>query len=202
MENTIQIGQVTLTLKMDLIQDQQTDVIVNTTSENLDLRRGAVSKALLEKAGHEMQKEIHNAKKSNFIISTKAYKLNCKEVYHTFCVEKSRRDSQKIFYESITECLWTADAKEHKSISFPAIGTGNLGFSENEAATIMLDALKQFAQNAPESMAVYFVIHPSDHKVFQAFKDQMKGSNEKHPETIPRNTDQPSYCIPANLNPQ
>ncbi|RVE57856.1 hypothetical protein OJAV_G00203380 [Oryzias javanicus] len=180
-DTTVQMGQVTLTLKSDLIQDQQTDVIVNTASEDLDLKKGAVSKALLEKAGYEMQKEILKAKRINYIIPTTAHKLKSREVYHTFCVEKSRKDSQKIFLNSILECLWTAASDNHKSISFPAIGTGNLKFSEKEAASIMLDAVMQFSQSYPNSMAVYFVIYHSDHKVFQAFKDQMKNIHKQFP---------------------
>lgn len=75
----------------------------------------------------------------------------------------------QILSQSVTECLWKAVTAQHKSISFPAIGTGNLGFSETEAARIMLDAVKSFSQNCPSPMAVYFVIHHSDQKVFQVF---------------------------------
>uniref|UniRef100_A0A3B3BUS4 Poly [ADP-ribose] polymerase n=1 Tax=Oryzias melastigma TaxID=30732 RepID=A0A3B3BUS4_ORYME len=141
------------------------NVIVNTASEKRELSIGAVSKALLNKAGDEMQKEIKWANKNKHIVSTKAYKLKCREVYHTFCCTSFF--SPQIFYESITECLWTAASSRYESISFPAIGTGNLGFSESEAASIMLNAVTQFAPYCPKSLAVYFVIYPSDHKVFQ-----------------------------------
>lgn len=66
----------------------QTDVIVNTASKCKDLRIGQISTAILDKAGWEMQREINNLKKKNYIIRTKSYKLHCKEVYHTFCTEK------------------------------------------------------------------------------------------------------------------
>ncbi|XP_026128814.1 poly [ADP-ribose] polymerase 14-like [Carassius auratus] len=47
------------------IQDAHADVIVNTISEDLDLRKGAVSKALLQTAGHQLQSEITRASHSN-----------------------------------------------------------------------------------------------------------------------------------------
>uniref|UniRef100_A0A3P9KVR9 Poly [ADP-ribose] polymerase n=1 Tax=Oryzias latipes TaxID=8090 RepID=A0A3P9KVR9_ORYLA len=149
----------------------QTDVIVNTASENRDLKLGGVSKALLQKAGSKMQTEINNAKRNDYIISTNGYNLMCREVYHTFCVEKWKHDSQKILSHSVTECLWKAVTAQHKSISFPAIGTGNLGFSETEAARIMLDAVQTFSQNCPSPMAVYFVIHHSDQRYHASVSD-------------------------------
>uniref|UniRef100_A0A3P9HLM0 Macro domain-containing protein n=1 Tax=Oryzias latipes TaxID=8090 RepID=A0A3P9HLM0_ORYLA len=149
------------------VQIGQTEVIVNSASKHLDLTQGAVSNALLQKAGFKMQDEINNAKKNDHIISTKGYNLMCKEVYHTFCVHKQDRNSQKILSHSVSDCLWKAASAQHKSISFPAIGTGNLGFSETEAARIMLDAVKSFSQNCPSPMAVYFVFHHSDQRVFQ-----------------------------------
>ncbi|XP_011488250.1 poly [ADP-ribose] polymerase 9 [Oryzias latipes] len=199
---TVQIGQVSLTLKMELIQDQQTDVIVNTASENRDLKLGGVSKALLQKAGSKMQNELYSAKQNRYIISTKGYNLMCKDVYHTFCVHKRDRDSQKILSQSVTECLWTAASAQHKSISFPAIGTGNLGFSETEAARIMLDAVQNFSQNCPSPMAVYFVIHHSDQKVFQAFKDEMKNIQKQSPKPNFEQATQITDFSPSSRKPQ
>uniref|UniRef100_UPI000D314960 poly [ADP-ribose] polymerase 9-like n=1 Tax=Maylandia zebra TaxID=106582 RepID=UPI000D314960 len=48
---SIQIRNVLLALKSDNIEEQKTDVIVNTTSLERDLKVGQVSKALLKKAG-------------------------------------------------------------------------------------------------------------------------------------------------------
>lgn len=60
-----------------------------------------------------------------------------------------------------------AVANGHNSISFPAIGTGHLGFPKQEAAYIMLEAVADFAQTAQTKMDVYFVIFPSDRDTFQ-----------------------------------
>lgn len=71
----------------------QSDIIVNTISEDLDLSKGAVSKALLDAAGSQLQSEINSHIKSfgrfrkNYgdLVDTKSYNLNCQRVFHTIC---------------------------------------------------------------------------------------------------------------------
>ncbi len=68
----------------------QADVIVNTMSEDLDLSKGAVSKALLQTAGHQLQSEVTRAARSNNVnygenLITDGYKLKCQKVFHVVC---------------------------------------------------------------------------------------------------------------------
>ncbi|XP_030613568.1 protein mono-ADP-ribosyltransferase PARP9 [Archocentrus centrarchus] len=170
---TVQIGSVILTLKKDNVEDQKTDVIVNTTSPDRDLRVGKISSALLNKAGFEMQKEIKKATQTNHVIITRPHRLGCKEVYHTFCMDKTKNGASQFLYTSVLDCLWMAALNKHKSIAFPAIGTGALGFSKHESAQIMSDAVVNFAQKFPEKMEVCFVIFPADNHTFQVFKEKM-----------------------------
>ncbi|XP_032368834.1 protein mono-ADP-ribosyltransferase PARP9 isoform X2 [Etheostoma spectabile] len=180
---TVQLGNVHLTLKRGKIEEQQTDVIVNTTSSDRNLSIGQISNALLQKAGKGMQEEIRIAPLQPYIITTKPYNLLCKEVYHTCCTEKWKNAAQQTLYTSVSNCLWLAAAAKHKSISFPAIGTGALGFSKKEVAQIMSGAVADFAQKFPEKMEVHFVIFPSDNDTFKAFDEQMGYLQQKasHP---------------------
>ncbi|KAM4561061.1 protein mono-ADP-ribosyltransferase PARP9 [Fundulus diaphanus] len=171
---SFQTGNVRLTLKKGKIEEEHTDAIVNTASPDLKLHTGSTSKAILDKAGHEMQREIYTASKNKYIIRTKPYRLSCKEVYHTFCIEKKGPKAEQILFDSVSACLWDAVASRYSSISFPAIGTGNLGFSGAESARIMLDAVTCFSQNSSNSLQVYFVIFPKDNEIFQAFENKMK----------------------------
>jgi O-acetyl-ADP-ribose deacetylase (regulator of RNase III) len=63
------------------------DVIVNTTSHNLDLRNGAVSISLSKAAGKELQEEVTakfpNGLDNRTIAVTGGHKLNCQFVIHT-----------------------------------------------------------------------------------------------------------------------
>ncbi|XP_013125678.1 poly [ADP-ribose] polymerase 9 [Oreochromis niloticus] len=178
--SNIQIGSVLITLKSDKIEDQKTDVIVNTASSDRNLNKGQISNALLSKAGDRMQDEILKHSPGKQVVITNAYKLRCKEVFHTFCSFNNQQTAAyKSLSDSVRECLWLAASKGHKSISFPAIGTGHLGFPKQEAANIMLEAVADFAQTAQRKMDVYFVIFPSDRDTFQAFEGQMKSLQHK-----------------------
>ena len=62
-------------------------MIVNSTAKNLVLGNGGVSKAILSGAGPEIQAECQQKAPNGLsqfgdIITTKAYKLSCKVVYH------------------------------------------------------------------------------------------------------------------------
>uniref|UniRef100_A0A3B4U3T6 Poly [ADP-ribose] polymerase 9-like n=1 Tax=Seriola dumerili TaxID=41447 RepID=A0A3B4U3T6_SERDU len=151
-------------LLIHVFVSSQTDVIVNTASADRDLSVGQISKALLSKAGSQMQQEIKSSHQKGNIITTKGYSLQCKDVYHTFCTEKGQ-----VLFNSVLECLWNAAASQHKSIAFPAIGTGVLNFSKSEAAQIMSNAVADFALEwkAPTMMEVHFVILHSDNDTFK-----------------------------------
>lgn len=64
----------------------QVDAIVNTCNADIDLTRGAVSQAILEAAGHDMQDECNIKRPVNFgpgdMISTRGFGLKAKFVYH------------------------------------------------------------------------------------------------------------------------
>lgn len=68
----------------------------------------------------------------------------------------------------ILECLKKALASDHKSISFPAIGTGNLGFEKRDVAKIMTNTVAEFAKHSTKKkLDVYFVIFPTDSKTME-----------------------------------
>lgn len=78
---------------LSLVFILQSDVIVNTVSEDLDLSKGAVSKALLSAAGPQLQAETYSRLKAfrtpspnhGDILATNGYNLNCLKVFHTVC---------------------------------------------------------------------------------------------------------------------
>ncbi len=68
----------------------------------------------------------------------------------------------------VLDCLKKASVSEHKSISFPAIGTGNLGFGKKEVAKIMTNAVAEFArQKTKKKLDVYFVVFPKDSETIE-----------------------------------
>ncbi|KAI7793217.1 protein mono-ADP-ribosyltransferase PARP14-like [Triplophysa rosa] len=156
------------------IQDAKADVIVNTISEDLDLSRGAISKALLETAGRLLQAEINTtarAKRLKYgeMVITDGYKLNCKKVFHIVCPfwNGGHNSEDKVLVQIIRDCLKKAEAMRMASVSFPAIGTGNLGFPKDLVANVMLSEVQEFTpQNLKE---ITVIVHPSDKETLDCF---------------------------------
>lgn len=65
---------------------------MNTTGSDLDLSKGQVSAALLNKASQKIQEEIKQRKRRHVsegeVIPTGGHYLSCKKVYHTVCAPK------------------------------------------------------------------------------------------------------------------
>ncbi|XP_037343815.2 protein mono-ADP-ribosyltransferase PARP9 isoform X2 [Pungitius pungitius] len=175
----VHLKNVILTLKRGPIEQQQTDVLVNTTSSHRDLSEGLISSALLKEAGYKLQDEFRSASHKGLVIPTKGYNLRCKQVFHTICPRKDEKSAQQILYKSVLDCLGMAATKKHKSISFPAIGTGYLGFDRKDSARIMYSAVAEFARNFKGKMEVYFVIFPSDDNTYKAFEEEMAPPEQK-----------------------
>ncbi|KAK7120425.1 hypothetical protein R3I94_020427 [Phoxinus phoxinus] len=156
------------------IQDARADIIVNTISEDLDLSKGAVSRALLQTAGHQLQSEIKRAAQSNNLnygemVITDGYNLNCSKVFHVVCpIWNGGQDSaDRVLVQIIRDCLKKADTCRMASVVFPAIGTGNLGFPKDLVARIMLTEFQEF--NCTNLREVTVIVHPSDKESIQCF---------------------------------
>lgn len=177
---SIDLGKVTLYLKKGAIEDEKTDVIVNSTGPDLQLSKGMVSIALKKKAGWKMQAELQKNGKGGLgdIFKTDHYDLKCKAVYHIVCAHKDQDSkSDTILFSVVRDCLEKAAKEKFLSISFPAIGTGNLGFQTHEVSSIMINAVKSFAKSHQKSkLDVYFVIFPADYKTFKAFQMEMSST--------------------------
>lgn len=68
----------------------QTDVIVNTIAENMNLKQGAVSTAILQAAGHSLQSAVLSEAPSaslqyGDIVVTDGFNLKCQKVFHAVC---------------------------------------------------------------------------------------------------------------------
>ncbi|XP_056103818.1 protein mono-ADP-ribosyltransferase PARP14 isoform X2 [Rhinichthys klamathensis goyatoka] len=154
------------------IKDAHADIIVNTMSEDLDLSKGAVSKALLQTAGYQIQSEIHRAARSNKIsygemVITDGYKLKCQKVYHVVCPFWKQGSADMVLVQIIRDCLKNADTWRMASVVFPAIGTGNLGFPKDLVARIMLTEFQEF--NCTNLREATVIVHPSDKESIQCF---------------------------------
>ncbi|MCJ8742185.1 hypothetical protein PDJAM_G00079280 [Pangasius djambal] len=177
-------------LRKGNIQDARSDVIVNTISEDMDLSKGAVSKALLHAAGPQLQAEASSlntfgTSSLNYgdIVDTNGYNLNCKRVFHTVCPfwNGGGRSEDEILKRIIQNCLKRAENQKMASISFPAIGTGNLSFPRDLVSRILQSEIHAFcARVSPQYLKeVTVIVHPSDRETVQCFVKSFRGETMK-----------------------
>lgn len=62
------------------------------------------------------------------------------------------------------KCLSEADTRGHRSIGFPALGAGNLGYPSDLVAETMFQATVDFGLKNPQCKLsdVFFILHKKD----------------------------------------
>ncbi|NWY57592.1 PAR14 polymerase, partial [Chionis minor] len=157
-------------LKKGSIEDATTDVVVISVPRDLQLDKGPLAKALLTKAGPMLQTELkeeglRKTPEEGSVLKTKSYNLGCSVVLHAVVPAWSQRHaSSKALGDIITKCLQIAEELCLKSITFPAIGTGNLGFPRSVVAKLLFDKVLEFSsKNKVNSLEeVHFLLHQKD----------------------------------------
>lgn len=76
-------------------------MLVNSTSNNLDLNTGLISKSILKAAGPEIQEECNKYKsfKEGEIAVTQGYALDCKYVFHGAIPGYNSREKVKVIIQ-------------------------------------------------------------------------------------------------------
>ncbi|XP_040214277.1 protein mono-ADP-ribosyltransferase PARP9-like [Rana temporaria] len=185
MSQSMTINGLTLHLIHGLIEEQKTQIIVNSISSDLNLYYGVISRAIVYKAGYYLQDEIRG--KSSYLrttnpnanitmIPTRGFSLPCKFVYHVILPlsdSGSRPHALQVLSHVTNECLQTAHRYKSPSISFPALGTGSIGLPKENVSKAMTETVLNFAKVNQCQLDVYFVIHPNDKVTYQAFRYQM-----------------------------
>ncbi|NXN73409.1 PAR15 polymerase, partial [Himantopus himantopus] len=146
------------------------DIVVTSVTRDLQLDKGLLSNALLKKAGPMLQTDLKEEGLGKIIqegsvLKTKGYNLGCSVVLHAVVPAWSQKHaSSKVLGNIITKCLQIAEELSLKSITFPAIGTGNLGFPRSVVAKLLFDKVFEFSsKNTVNSLQeVQFLLHPKD----------------------------------------
>ncbi|XP_063743501.1 LOW QUALITY PROTEIN: poly(ADP-ribose) polymerase family member 14-related sequence 1 [Eleginops maclovinus] len=187
-----------ITLMKGNIENATTEVTVNTVFENLALNRGAVSNAIFGAAGPQLQVLV-NAKNNNGtfgeVIVTDGCQLKSKSVFHAVTPPWGN-GADKILSVIFKECLAKAEKMGLTSISFPAIGTGNLGFPKDLVASILLDTIDTFSRKKqPKHLKkVMIILYPLDAPTIKAFSDEF-------PKKFPSATGVPVPSSPQSTGP-
>ncbi|XP_038038196.2 protein mono-ADP-ribosyltransferase PARP14 isoform X1 [Anas platyrhynchos] len=168
-------------LEKGSIEDATTDAVVVTVAKDLQLNNGPLGKALLSKAGTVLQEHLHEeglqkTADDGSVFTTKGCNLDCKFVFHAVAPGWSQKtvSPKKVLGNIITECLQTAEELYLKSITFPAIGTGNLGFPRSVVAKLLFDKVFEFSNRKKVNSLkeVHFLLHPKDKENIQEFSNE------------------------------
>uniref|UniRef100_A0A8C5SFI7 Poly [ADP-ribose] polymerase n=1 Tax=Laticauda laticaudata TaxID=8630 RepID=A0A8C5SFI7_LATLA len=160
------------------IEDATTDVIVSTVGEDLKLGVGPLSKAVLQKAGVELQLEFHEmvqdqGAQGNCVIQTHGHNLACAFLFHVIVPQwdAGKGNATKKLINIVRNCLEMVEMLSLQSISFPAIGTGGFNFPNSEVAKCMFKEILRFSRkkNFKSLQKVHILLHPKDKDNIKAF---------------------------------
>ena len=166
------------------------DVIVNTTSEDLNLKNGAVSKLILAQAGDKIQQELNKSYKnglknhsSRVAISSGGNIKNFKKIFHVSLKSfEAKPEIEKLFKDVLKEILELCDQNEFNSIAMPAFGTGVLGYPKELVAEWMFKTTNEYLLENKNSCIekVLFVLYDKDTETIKAFEDYSKKYDKNH----------------------
>lgn len=158
------------------IADETTDVIVNTTTEDMNLSMSAVSQAILKTAGPKLQMMCNQLVDSGMklergqtVVMNATGGLRCKKIIQAYVpirqvATSSHIDHFQLVEGIVTDCLKKSDAEGLKSITFPAFGFGKGGYEVQEVADPILKAIQEFSESNPTSLkTVRIAIFDQDH---------------------------------------
>ncbi|MED6251548.1 hypothetical protein ATANTOWER_032550 [Ataeniobius toweri] len=170
-----------IVLKKGNIEASKTEVIVNTVAEDLILNKGAVSNAIFSAAGPKLQQLVHNQKSGGTpgeIVVTDSCKLKSKKVFHAIAPhwDNGQGAAEKTLTGIFKDCLDLAEKSCLTSITFPAVGTGNLGFPKDLVVSLMMDKILEFSsqRQSKHLKKVAVVLYPGDTQTIKVFTDEFK----------------------------
>ena len=163
-------GKLVIEILCGDITEDATDVVVNPTNERMRLK-GGVGKALLKKAGKELENSLDREISRGYkleegkIFMTKASgTLKCKYIYHVVSPDRKATSLSK----TVTACLKKADEQRLSSMSFPAIGTTSVACKPAEAAQYLCEAIIKYGHSNPRHLQqVRIMIFQQD--IYQTF---------------------------------
>ena len=159
----------------DDLTKEKTDAIVNIIGPDMNMdAAGQLSKAIARASGAQVQQECNRIGKQTpgSAVMTSGGNLSVPNIIH---IVPGSSDKQHL-QTCLEEGLHLADKSKLRSISIPAIGTGDYGLSAKDSAKVIFLALKRFRLSCNTISTVRIVIFQSS--MFQDFQQEQKGQEE------------------------
>jgi O-acetyl-ADP-ribose deacetylase (regulator of RNase III) len=168
----------TIEIKEGDISQCEADAIVNAANNHLWMGSG-VAGALKRAGGQEIEAEAM-AKGPIPIgeaVTTGAGRLKATYVIHAAVMGQDLRTDANIIAEATESSLRRADESGCKSVAFPALGTGVGGFSLDECARIMMNAVQKYTSGVTTLEKVIFVLYGEP--AYRVFKRELENRVKK-----------------------
>ncbi|MGA1846484.1 macro domain-containing protein [Deferribacter abyssi] len=166
------LNEVLLIIKQGDITKEKVDAIVNAANTALKMG-GGVAGAIRKAGGEEIQVECDNIGYCPLgdAVVTSGGKLYARYVVHTVGPRYGIDiEPEKNLYNAVYNSLKKGDGKGVSSIALPAISTGIFGYPLDEAAEIILKAIKDFCEKDAKNirLIVLCLFSDRDLNVFKA----------------------------------
>ncbi|MEG5065063.1 macro domain-containing protein [Microcoleus sp. B3-A4] len=155
----------------NITEDLGVDAIVNSCDRDLS-NSGAISSAIHQAAGPELLAECHrlgSCEEGDAKI-TPGYNLPTPWVIHAVCPpwRGGSHGEEQVLAQCYRRCLELALQHSLRTIAFPAIGTGAMGFPAERAAAIAFAETSRFLSRSSAIGSILFVCFDSEtHRCFQ-----------------------------------
>jgi len=143
------VGDVMIALEVRDICSARTDVIVSAANEELVMRKG-VATALRQAGGDDIETAAiaQGPVPMGQVVWTHPGTLGCKEIAHAVAA----MDGAICIQRAVLRTLFEAEHRGHRTITFPALGTGVGGVPHGLGAQLTLEAIRTFAAFQPKSL--------------------------------------------------
>lgn len=134
------------------IAKETTDAIAVLSNCKLDVAFTAAGNAILQAGGNSIKTECSRCSPQTYSSVTviKAGELKARHLY--LIVPAAGSFTPKNLEAAFLLCLQEAEKRSISSISFPAIGTGNIGIDAKSCAFSMLSAIRELSKQRPASL--------------------------------------------------
>ena len=144
-------GSICFQVQHGNITEASTDAIAIISNQQLDLSSSGSGAAILRSGGDSIKNECSKLAPHNpgSIVVTAAGNLKARVLFHIVPPVSLDFTNLKAV---LVKCLHEAEKKGISSISFPAVGTGNLGLSAKSSLSAMLGAILEVSKEKPKSL--------------------------------------------------
>ncbi|XP_052078750.1 uncharacterized protein LOC127716566 isoform X3 [Mytilus californianus] len=175
----LQLGRSAVSIIKGKIEDQETDVIVNTTNAQLDLgNAGQCSKVISTAGGSSIQAEC----KLNYprpltlgdVAVTTSGDLKSSKVFHVYLPKWKQKGDEQNLETTVTACLEQMEMLSLKSIAFPALGTHCLNYCPYKVINALFDAVEDYNNKHSTTVVENITCVIFQEQMYQTFVSEAK----------------------------